>query len=88
MDDYFDDCLAVFFSDGSQAMLDKLSARGLYRHSVCAFVGNGARTAGVSDASYDVATMAGGFVRGHCPVDALDEFARVLRKERRENQLG
>ncbi len=64
-------------------MLDVLESKGIYRKSYCQFFGGG-HLFKVPDGFYDAVIISGAFVKGHLPIDALRESARVTKKGRYE----
>ncbi len=58
-------------------MLDVLEGKKVYNRTFCQYFGGGNKF-DVADGHYDAVIISGAFVKGHLPVDALREVARVL----------
>ncbi len=59
-------------------MLEVLKEKGLYKGIFCQYFAGGTEFA-VEDGHYDAVVINGAFVKGHLPVDALREIARILK---------
>ncbi len=70
------------FPEPCQALLDKAAEKKVYVKSHCQFFGSSDDTKLKSegDGSYDAVVVAGAFVKGHLPADALREAARLVKK--------
>ena len=71
----------TFFSDGNQAMLQKLREKYIYKNSFHAMLGNKNTKIhqDIQDGSYDVVLIMGGFAQSHLPIDSLYQAARDLK---------
>ena len=60
-------------------MLDLLIKKDIYSKTYCQFFAGGTAFEAV-DGSYDAVVVNGAFVKGHLPVDAPREIARILKR--------
>ncbi len=61
----------------SRKMLDVLEGKKVYNRTFCQYFGGGNKF-DMADRHYDAVIISGTFVKGHLPIDALREVARVL----------
>ena len=64
----------------SQEMLNILERKAMYRNVYETMLGGGYKAINISDDSYDLIVISGGFAKSHLPVDCLDEVVRLGRK--------
>ena len=63
--------------DASQDMLDICATKGFYEKLFPEAI-HGHGSTSLPDATYDVVTMAGGFIQGHVPITACDEVGMTV----------
>ena len=63
----------------SQEMLNILERKEMYRNVYKTMLGGGHTAINISDDSYDLIVISGGFAKSHLPVDCLDEVVRLGR---------
>ena len=62
-------------------MLEKLRAKGIYSQTFCCVLGDKFKKIhqDISDESYDIVIIMGGFAQSHLPIDSLYQAARALK---------
>ncbi|XP_076049680.1 methyltransferase-like protein 27 [Oratosquilla oratoria] len=70
--------------DPSPAMLEFLKATQVYRCTYCEYVGVGQNT--LLSNYYDAVVVSGGMVKGHIPLEGVEDFIRVCKPGKSLNQ--